>query len=569
MVLPNAGINQNPPGTESSAAIAYSTPAQGPGVLVVTDNASAGTSVLGWNASPASPTFPTLSWINHQENSNCNDQLFQSPLCPNGHGLPPLLGDGNVYASSGSDTTILATGRPSQLALVTLGNSTGNAVVDVVMAISNNLGNSFGNVFPISDNTSNATISGCGQSTTPPSPNLDQPKVVMEGTTTHAAWVYWAAHDISFGTCYWHPFARKVWFDGGGVPHASGIFDLDSPRIGLADATNSGNIQVICTGSNLDNCAGGVEQLVMVWPARNSSRSGSWPKGECRNNTMSANTVDVIWRWAVRNVSNNSWYHSVDFLTEDILSPACVIPGADGHPNGNQRLIPVMAQENNPFYMAHVFLSMSKYFNNTGISLDLRGTRIQHAQINLANGASASAFEELSPVTSIAGCQQPTCTCTSVHSNDECFVEQFAASAANNTAAATMAVAWHDTRLSPHTWPDLPAVTSGGFGTSPPPLQNYPQTFLFDAPQGRHSGAFGIIGSWIADEQLASGANVPSPFLGVNGNTPWGDYEGMAVDVVTNSFYPVWADERQLSFGACPTPASLCNSILNTTQWKP
>ena len=155
--------------------------------------------------------------------------------------------------------------------------------------------------------------------------------------------------------------------------------------------------------------------------------------------------------------------------------------------------------------------------------------------ISLQNGASASVFEELSPVTSVQGCAQPRCTCTLVHSDDECFVQQFAPSAANKHSASTMTAAWHDTRLSPHTWGDLATQTSGGFGTSAPPTSGYPNVLILDAPQGRHSGAPGIFGSWIADEQLASGVNVPYAQLGVLGNTPWGDYEGMAVD--THQFF--------------------------------
>ena len=148
-------------------------------------------------------------------------------------------------------------------------------------------------------------------------------------------------------------------------------------------------------------------------------------------------------------------------------------------------------------------------------------------------------------------------------------MQQFAPSAANNHGASTMAAAWYDTRLSPHTWGDLATQTSGGFGTSAPPTSGYPNVLVLDAPQGRHSGAPGIFGSWIADEQLASGVNVPYAQRGVLGNTPWGDYEGMAVDSSTNSFYPVWGDGRNLTAVTCATPSAGCASLLAMTQWRP
>ena len=281
---------------------------------------------------------------------------------------------------------------------------------------------------------------------------------------------------------------------------------------------------------------------------------------------MNANTVDVVWRWAIWNATNSSSYHINSQLERDGLSPTCVVTGAVGAPNGNQRLVPTMTQDRSNFYAVHVFLSHSKYWHDTGNPLDLRGTHVEHAQINLQNGGLASVFEELSPATAVPGCLRPPCTCTSVHSDDECFVEQFAPSAANNLGAGTMAAAWHDTRLTPHTWGDPVTQTSGGFGTSAPPINPYPP-ILQDAPHGRHSNTLGFFGSWFIDEQLASGVNVPFLPLGLFGHTPWDDYEGMAVDTFTHFLYPVWGDSRNLTVADCPTSITqTCKSLVVTTQ---
>lgn len=134
-----------------------------------------------------------------------------------------------------------------------------------------------------------------------------------------------------------------------------------------------------------------------------------------------------------------------------------------------------------------------------------------------------------------------------------------------------MAVAWHDTRQSVHSWSDGASNASGGFGTGSPPDLIWPNLSLRDNPQGRHSNAHGLFGSWFNDEFMASGAGVPFLELGLNGNTPWGDYESMAADPFTSSFYPVWADQRTLSVATnCPNQSSTsCNSLLATTQWVP
>ena len=58
---------------------------------------------------------------------------------------------------------------------------------------------------------------------------------------------------------------------------------------------------------------------------------------------------------------------------------------------------------------------------------------------------------------------------------------------------------------------------------------------------------------------MANGAGVPFVNTGVNGNTPWGDYEGMAADQSFGTFYPAWGDDRN---GANTTQ-------INTTEWAP
>jgi len=118
---------------------------------------------------------------------------------------------------------------------------------------------------------------------------------------------------------------------------------------------------------------------------------------------------------------------------------------------------------------------------------------------------------------------------------------------ARNEAVATglagdvswIAVSWHDTRQTPN-----PATTgatggSGGPGTFQP-LQ------VLDAPVAMASKSNGLMGSYGFLETLAQGAGTPFLNTGQQGNTPWGDYEGMGVDRSGSvpSFYPAWGDNR-------------------------
>lgn len=88
------------------------------------------------------------------------------------------------------------------------------------------------------------------------------------------------------------------------------------------------------------------------------------------------------------------------------------------------------------------------------------------------------------------------------------------------SAPSTHAVIWHDTRLDPVT----------------------PRGVMW----GAFSHSFGTIGSFSNVEVDQAGALAPWPFTGINGNTPWGDYEGMASDgaPVTPTFFLSYGDNR-------------------------
>ncbi len=56
----------------------------------------------------------------------------------------------------------------------------------------------------------------------------------------------------------------------------------------------------------------------------------------------------------------------------------------------------------------------------------------------------------------------------------------------------------------------------------------------------------GIQNSFFFLTTLAQGAGTTFLNTGTGGNTPWGDYEGMGVDIssVVPTFYPAWGDNR-------------------------
>src|SRR5581483_1570515 len=102
----------------------------------------------------------------------------------------------------------------------------------------------------------------------------------------------------------------------------------------------------------------------------------------------------------------------------------------------------------------------------------------------------------------------------------ECYVNQFGPAASwiqTGPQASHHAVAWHDTRRDITT----PRGTMWG---------------AWSCSSGRR-GTFSSM-------ELANGRGVPWPFTATNGNTPWGDYEGMAAGILTvggsGTFFPAW-----------------------------
>ncbi|CAN5651834.1 hypothetical protein BH09MYX1_BH09MYX1_27450 [soil metagenome] len=539
---------------ETSAAIVRTnivgspTPAR---TLVVAFNALGTAGITGWAVSANADLYTT--WTQHAEFQNPTDVFYQ--------GLAPTMSDGCPYLRSVGDPTVVATGHSGQAALVFVAVSTcynpkndpDRSGLDTVVAVWDNVNTgiglpAFSHLTVISDPTSNGNLDSTA--------SVDQPKIVMMEPDTHAGYIFWATSTKPQFSHRWIPFYRRIHFNpnsgAGGNIDLGPVMQANLPT-GYSHSYNWTNIVPWCvSNTHLDNCQGS-EVMVAAWPMVGpASQQNVSPFPTCPN----SNTVDIIWNASIGDPIANFWPSIVPFA-HDENSPVCVIfdpvNGVAGRV-GNQRREPTIVRERTQNQI-HVFLSMSKYWHGVVAPANNRGTRINHFFSPVVDPLSFSS-EELDPVmalTSPAGAQIP---CQVQHADDECFVEQFAPAVAVAHAGyeqfsptnSKLGVSYHDTRLT---------------NPSSDPSQTPPLPFL-DAERGSASVLFGVFGSFVRHSQLAisgppSVGAVPYTNFSFGGNTMWGDYEGMGVDEISNSFYPSWGDNR----GALPI------TQVETTQWHP
>ena len=316
--------------------------------------------VIGWSVSS---DLSHTTWTTHAENSSLNDVFLTGPA--------PIMADSAPYAATAGDPALVATGCPGQLALASLGGSATNPAVDIVMAISNDGGNSFKNLKRMSDNTSAGT-------------GVDQPKLVMEEPGTQVGWVVWANFNNP-----WAAFGRRLHFNcaTGDIDPPGPITDLrlDSPMLNFL------NVTPVCGKTPiLDNCAGaGIEHMFVAYPDLGPG-SGYLTQAvpnrpvDCGPGNFNPLTDDIVWTLAFGNPG--SW--NLVNAARDRFDPLCVVnelignAGVTGSLNngkqpGNQRWEPAMVYEPK-LRKVHVFLSLSQYWGKSGVRDDSRGTRIHH-----------------------------------------------------------------------------------------------------------------------------------------------------------------------------------------------
>ncbi len=373
--------------------------------------------MVQWSTSTDQPNHH--NWIQHWENQNANDVLVT--------GAPPIMSDGNPYGATTGNSVIAATGWADQLVLVSLAGSTVSGLgrpTDVVMAISNDAGNSFKNLIVLTNVCDqNAAI------------GVDQPKVVME-QQTHVAYVVWGSNR----TGNWRGWMSRVHFgknDPLPTSFASPI-DMQLPQ-SFRNAVNFMNVAPVCdvAHQNSDNCSGGTEHIFLSYPALGPS-SSYWPRQvgtnpvDCGPGDFDPIIEDI--EWVFNYGMPGAWGPTT--TVEDAWNPVCAIPEiVDGHgvqgsrglggpspqPGNLEQMPPTMAFDTKTQKL-HVLLTLSQYWHHPGNPPDFRGTRINHV---IMDSTLFPTIEELAPVT-IAGPPSGATSCTQVHPDDECFVYQMA-----------------------------------------------------------------------------------------------------------------------------------------------
>jgi hypothetical protein len=442
----------------------------------------------------------------------------------------PTMSDGSKYFGGGSDPNVIATGWPNQFAYVTLGVSVkshqgkdsnaghkklpADTPIDIVVAVSNDGGMTFGpalgtgTFFLVSDYQSSAINSD------QPKSFVDQPSVATEQGGTHVAWVSWDNINVGFNGGGKRPWIRRLHF------HQDGTIDFGPVTEVRIDCNlscvkfDSQNIAAACdTGhATTDDCLAGQETELITFPrVNNSPFGGDTALIDNQGQLTCSQTLDVEWRTAISQDAGVTWKQGVGnadgstIMGEDPVWPNCIVPGARAV-NGNNRgrLATVHDDQNGNW---HAYWT-KETFNGVGGAAS--GQRVFHT--TFPDSFSGMASEEIAP---IGGC---------FPGGPECFADQFMPSATwsnGQSAPSTHAVVWHDTRLDPAT----------------------PRGVMW----GAFSHNFGIIGSFSNVEVDQAGPLAPWPFTGTNGNTPWGDYEGMASDMAPGTgptFFLAYGDNR-------------------------
>lgn len=490
-------------GTETS--IAFGTTAAGGSVVVEANNAGDGNAAGTWAEWAVSTngglTFPT--------------QNRESTL-PFSNGTL-IMSDGSPYKGTRGDPNVIFTGWPGVFAYITTAESVASGMtdtpMDVVVATSTDGGNNFGNhigtgtLALVSDHQSSGADTAGG--------TIDMPSVYMEAAGTHVAWVSWVNINVPFNGGGKRPWVRRLHFNSNGTvtfgPPTEVRIDCNLSCVKF----DSQNIAAYCDPAHagIDNCVGGTETLVMAFPRVNNSPFNDTALIDNQAQVNCSGTLDVEWRAAISTNLGVEWKKGINksdgsvIMGSDPLWPNCIVPSATANNGNNRGRMAVYHDDKKSLWHAYW---TKETFKGTGGAAS--GQRVFHSRFP---DTFSMGSEEINPVTNNAG---TACGAPGI----ECFVDQFMPSAVwspTTGSATTHVVSWHDTRLKPT-----------------PPSNGVMWTAV--------SKASGGIGSFTINQQLTQGTiGIPWAFTASNGNTPWGDYEGMASDGA-GTFFPAYADER-------------------------
>jgi hypothetical protein len=432
----------------------------------------------------------------------------------------PLLSDGSPYMGGRGDPSLIWTGWSNQFAYVTLAESVASFngtdgpawkpdnAIDVVVAVSNDGGQTFG---PASgtgnfDVVSNPQSSGIDTS----GGFVDQAVIVAEQPSTHVAWVTWDNINVPFNGSGKRSWIRRLHFNQNGTIDKGPVTEVRIDCNLSCVKFDNQNIGAYCDPAHaLDNCkngdgVSGTETELIAFPRVNNSPFSDTALINNQGLLTCSDKLDVQWRVSISQDGGNTWKQGVgqsdgsSMLAEEPLWPNCIVPAAMANAGNNRGRMPVVHDEDTMQW--HVYWTK-----------EVSGQRVFHSVF--PDSFSGIASEEVDPVFALPG-QSAPCP-----GGQECGINQFMPTASWSPATPqtpdTHAVVWHDTRFDANT---PLGVMWGSFS---------------------HSG--GALGSFSNTEVDQAGA--PWPFTGTNGNTPWGDYEGMASDRNGN-FVPAWGDNR-------------------------
>ena len=492
------------------------------------------TVVIGWNESTLNPGNPAnvASWSQSTNGGMSFPTIRSEASFPWAVGAQrPTMSDGTPYSSTRSDPNVVATGWPGQYAYITTARSQGSVpndiAMDIVVAVSQDNGMTFGpasnplnTIFRVSDPASSGGNDGIFG-------NVDEPAAYVEGGGSHVVWVTWVNHNGGFGSGATQQWIRRLHFNANGQIDFTPMANAQEIRVDCnlnCVWFDQQNIAAFCDPAHaaVDNCAGGTETVVIGFPRVNNGVHGGDTNLIDNQCSVGNQNLDVEWRATIsRNPAGTApseWRQGVSnvdgsfIMGHDPVWANCAVPGvwgctnppATGDPECGNNRGRMGLYHDDMLGKWHMYWTKETFNGPMGAAT---GLRVFHTSFddNFINSS-----EEIDPIRNIAGVGCGTFPL-------ECFANQIMPSASwsRGPSTSTHAVVWHDTRLDTIT---PRGVIWGSFS---------------------HSG--GVLTSFT--DMRVDQAGSPWAFSGINANTPWGDYEGMASDN-NGTFFPAWGDNR-------------------------
>ena len=328
---------------------------------------------------------------------------------------------------------------------------------------------------------------------------VDQPSVYAEQPGTHVAWVSWDNINVPFNGGGKRPWIRRLHFRANGMvdftPKQEVRIDCNLSCVKL----DSQNIAAYCDPAHAgtDNCVGGTETEVIAFPRVNNSPFNDTALIDNQGAGTCASMFDVQWKTSISIDGGSTWTQGVGnsdgstLMGEDPVWPNCIVPGARANAGNNRGRMSLYHDDQ--LLQWHAYWTKETFNAFPGPNTLIWAARLSH---DLPRFLCWYGLRGDRPGLQRGWCWLPRLAVRvlprSVHAAS-------GVDAVGSCDHPCGSVARHTARYDDSTRDDVVDV----------------------------SKLDGNIGSFSGNDSQIAQVGAPWAFTGTNGNTPWGDYEGM------------------------------------------